>query len=138
MKKILMIDANVPFRKALAEIIECRLPSVSIEGQSDGMAGLAEARSYRPDLVFVDIDLPGKGGLETARRIKELDLGVVIIAFTSYDLPEYLQAIRQSGIDHLVPKDAWTGEEMLALVESILSPGRQTEGRIKPNGEDGE
>jgi hypothetical protein len=40
---------------------------------------------------------------------------------TSYDLPEYQAAAKKSGVEHLVPKDEWTGEDMIDLVRSILS-----------------
>jgi hypothetical protein len=46
---------------------------------------------------------------------------VTIALLTSYDLPEYHAAAKESGIEHLVPKDEWTGEDMVALVQSIVS-----------------
>ena len=40
---------------------------------------------------------------------------------TSYDLPEYKAAAEKSGVEHMVPKDEWTGEDMVALVHTILT-----------------
>ena len=117
-----MIDDNVPFREALAKIIDCRWPLVTIQGASDSIDGLARLKSFLPDLVFVDIHLPGESGLDLSRKIKYVSPDTIIIAFTSYDLPEYRNAMQESGIDHFIPKDAWTGEEMLTLVASVLYP----------------
>lgn len=120
MKTILIIDDNLYFCEAFVKIIYSRLPGVSIECASDGMEGLGKVRRILPHLVFVDIHLPGESGLDLVRRIKAINPDTIVVAFTSYDLPEYRSAMDQSGVDHLVPKDSWTGEEMLALVESII------------------
>ena len=120
MKTILMIDDNIHFCQALEKIIKGKLPGVAIEGAADGMGGLEKVKRLLPHLVFIDIHLPGESGLELVRKIKAVNPDTIIVAFTSYDLPEYRSAMGQSGVDHLVPKDAWTGEEMLALVESII------------------
>jgi len=40
---------------------------------------------------------------------------------TSYNLPEYQKAAKDSGIEHLIPKDEWTGDEIISLVKSIVS-----------------
>ena len=65
--------------------------------------------------------LPSQNGLDLARQIKSDHPEIIIVILTSYDLPEYQVAAKESGVDHLVPKDAWTGEDMLDLVQSILT-----------------
>jgi len=120
MIKILIIDGNVPFRQALAKIIDCRLPEVSIEEASDGVLALEKIKSSLPCLVFVDIHLPGIDGLAYVKKIKQIVPESIIIAFTRYDFPEFQTTLYQSGADHFIPKDTWTGEEMLNLVESIV------------------
>jgi len=75
----------------------------------------------RPDLIFMDIKLPGESGLELTRKIKTDHPTIIIIILTSYDLPEYREAAREHGADYFLSKGSSTGEEILALVESILS-----------------
>jgi two-component system, response regulator YesN len=123
MKEILMIDSNLHFCEALERIINSRLPGVAITKASNGTEGLEKVASHLPHLVFIDIHMPGENGPGLVRSIKAINPDTIVIAFTSYDLPEYRSAMGQCGVDHLVPKDAWTGEEMLALVESIMSVG---------------
>ena len=46
---------------------------------------------------------------------------MIVVILTSYDIPEYQKAASESGIEHLVPKDDWTGEDMIDLVQTILA-----------------
>jgi DNA-binding NarL/FixJ family response regulator len=77
--------------------------------------------TFQPDLIFLEIHLPTETGLDLAGRIKAAHPEIVIVILTSYDLPEYKLAVEQSGVEHMVPKDDWTGEDMIALVQSIFS-----------------
>ena len=78
-------------------------------------------QSFSPNLIFLEIHLPSQSGLDLARQIKGAHPEIIIVILTSYDLPEYKAAVEESGIEHLVPKDDWTGEDMIALVHTILT-----------------
>ena len=78
-------------------------------------------QGFNPDLIFLEIHLPSESGLDLARQIKHDHPEIIIVILTSYDLPEYEAAAKKSGIEHLVPKDDWTGEDMVALVHTILA-----------------
>ncbi|MBW2429273.1 MAG: response regulator [Deltaproteobacteria bacterium] len=121
MFKILIIDPNRPFRRSLKKVLVNRFPFVDIQEASDGNAGLKLVQGFSPNLVFLDIHLPSESGLDLARRIKSDYPEIIIVILTSYDLPEYQAAAEESGIEYLVPKDYWTGEDMMALVHSILT-----------------
>ena len=121
MFKILIIDPNGPFRRSLKKVLVNRFPFVDIQEASDGSAGLKMVQSFSPNLVFLEIHLPSESGLDLARQIKSNHPEIIIVIFTSYDLPEYQAAAEESGIEYLVPKDDWTGEDMMALVHSILT-----------------
>lgn len=119
MCKVLIVEDNFTFRQMLKEILASRFPSMEISEESDGSGLLAKIDSFRPTIVFMDIRLPGENGLELTRRIKMSRPGVIIVILTSYDLPEYRQAARESRADHFMTKDSPT-QDFLALVESIL------------------
>lgn len=121
MFKILIVDPNSPFRLSLKMILVNRFPFVDIELASDGNEGLDKVNTFSPNLIFLEIHLPAENGLELARKIKAGHPDIIIVMLTSYDLPEYQSAAEKSGIEHLVPKDEWTGEDMIDLVRSILS-----------------
>jgi CheY-like chemotaxis protein len=121
MFKILIVDPNDPFRQSLKKVLVNRFPSVDIQEAADGNEGLQKVEDFHPHLIFLEIHLPAETGLELAGRIKADHPDIIIVILTSYDLPEYQIAAQLSGVEHTVPKDDWTGEDMIALVQSILS-----------------
>jgi len=121
MFKIFILDPNDPFRRSLKQVLMNRFPSVEVQEAADGDEGLPIVEAFQPDLIFLEIQLPTETGLDLAGRIKAAHPDIIIVILTSYDLPEYKLAVEQSGVEHMVPKDDWTGEDMIALVQSILS-----------------
>jgi len=121
MFKILIVDPNDPFRRSLKKVLVNRFPSVDIQEAADGNEGLQKVEDFHPHLIFLEIHLPAETGLELAGRIKADHPDIIIVILTSYDLPEYKIAAEKMGVEHIVPKDDWTGEDMIALVQSILS-----------------
>lgn len=121
MFKILIIDPNGPFRRSLKKVLVNRFPLVAIQEASDGRAGLKMVQGFSPNLIFLEIHLPSESGLDLARQIKIDYPEIIIVILTSYNLPEYQAAAQEAGIEYLVPKDDWTGEDMMTLVHSILT-----------------
>ena len=121
MFKILIVDPNDPFRLSLKKVLVNRFPSVDIQEAADGNEGLQKVEDFHPNLIFLEIHLPAETGLDLAGRIKTDHPDIIIVILTSDDLPEYQTAAEQLGVEHMVPKDDWTGEDMIALVRSILS-----------------
>jgi DNA-binding NarL/FixJ family response regulator len=121
MFKILIVDPNGPFRRSLKKILINRFPFVDIREASDTGDASAMVPDFRPNLLFLELHLPSESGLDLARRIKSAHPDIIVVILTSYDIPEYQEAAAESGIEHLVPKDDWTGEDMIDLVQTILS-----------------
>ena len=67
------------------------------------------------------LHLPSESGLELVRQIKIDHPDIITVTLTSYDLPQYQAAAKESGVEHLVPKEDWTGEVMMTLVHNILA-----------------
>ena len=80
-----------------------------------------KVNTFDPNLIFLEIHLPAQSGLVLARRIKFDHPDIVIVILTCYDLPEYQTAAEESGVEHLVSKDAWTAVDMIDPVQLILS-----------------
>lgn len=121
MFKILIVDPNAPFRRSLKKVLANRFPFADIQEATDGDEGLQIVEADHPDLIFLEIHLPAETGLDLATRIKAHHPDIIIVILTSDDLPEYKTAAEKSGAEHMVPKDDWTGEDMIALVQSIVS-----------------
>ena len=121
MYKTLIVEDNDNFRQTLRSLLDSRFPSMTFEEARDGSEALEKVSAFDPDLIFMDIKLPGESGLELTKRIRHSNSKVKIIILTSYDLPEYREVAREGGANHFVSKGSSKAEEILALVETILS-----------------
>ncbi len=121
MFKILIIDANTLFRESLVKSLFTRFAAVEVEQAGSGAEGLSKAGSFAPQLIFIDIYLSDISGFDLAKKIKRLYPEIIIATFASFDSPEYRAAAAQCGVEHLIPKDDWTGADILDWVQSIRS-----------------
>jgi DNA-binding NarL/FixJ family response regulator len=126
MCRTLIVEDNSTFRQMLKEILYFRFPTMEIVGEPDGNELFTKLDAFHPDIVFIDIRLPGENGLELTQKIKMNYPDIIVVILTSYDLPEYRQAALQSKADYFVTKDSPT-QNFLALVES-LCPGQKHDG----------
>ena len=97
-----------------------RFPAVEFYGAGDGEEALQKVETYHPNLIFMDIRLPGESGLELTRKIKTSHPDIFIIILTSYDLPEYREVAARYRADYFFSKGSSGTENILKLVESIL------------------
>jgi DNA-binding NarL/FixJ family response regulator len=118
--KTLIVEDNVSFRQALLEILAKRFPLMSIEEAGNGEEAFQNIGLQVPDLIFMDIKLPGENGLQLTQKIKTKYPKVVVTILTSYDFPEYREAGYRYGANHFIVKGSSTNEEILSLVESIV------------------
>ncbi len=119
MFKTLLVEDSLHFRQLLKESLKERFPSMVVEEATEGIEAMQKIDSVCPDLVFMDIRLPGENGLELTKRIKVRCPDIKVIILTSYDLPEYRQTANQIGASHFVAKGSTTMEEILGLVTSV-------------------
>ena len=127
MFKTLIVEDNIIFRKSLKEIICRQFPSMLIGEATDCKEAIEKVHSFCPDLIFMDIKLPGGDGLQLTKKIKTQHGKIIIIIVTNYDLPEYRQAIHKCGASYFFSKSSSTRDEIVSLVESIVSDKRHEE-----------
>lgn len=104
MYKILIADDEQLERKALKQIIQQNMPLLEVVGDArNGDEALELAQEYSPDIVLLDIKMPGRTGLEAAREILCLNPEAEIIIVTAFDYFEYAQeAIHMGACDYLL------------------------------------
>jgi CheY-like chemotaxis protein len=117
--KVLTVEDSTLFRQLLKERMHDRFPSIEIYEAVDGEEAFQKIEISRPDLIFMDIRLPGENGLELTQKIKARYPNMIVIILTSYDLPEYREFSHQYA-DYFFSKDSSTTENIFTLVESIL------------------
>jgi len=119
--KTLIVEDNANVRQAIKEILISKFPSMFIAQAADGREALLKLGKHRPDLIFMDIELPGKSGLVLIKEIKKTYPHAVIIILTHHDLPEYREAAYQNGAQYFLSKESTKADEIVELVESILA-----------------
>lgn len=101
MLRILIVDDEPLARARLRALLEAQA-EVEIVGEAgDGNAALAACADAEPDLVLLDIAMPGLDGMETARRLAALEAPPAVVFCTAYDA-HALSAFEASAIDYLV------------------------------------
>jgi DNA-binding response OmpR family regulator len=91
----------------------------SVEGATTGAEAMRMARRLRPDLILLDIMLPGESGIEVCERIRELDEEVVIIMVTAKDAEEEKVRGFEAGADDYVTKP-FGMKELVARINANL------------------
>ncbi len=121
MSRALIVEDSTIFRKLLKETLHSRFPAMEILEAADGAEAMQKIVSHPPDLIFMDIKLPGESGLELTTKIKAKHPDVVIIILTSYDSPEYREAATQAKANYFLSKGSSSKENILSLVETALA-----------------
>lgn len=119
MKKILLVEDNEMNRDMLSRrLIRKGFEVITAE---DGLEGVEKALSEHPDLILMDMNLPGIDGWEATQRIREQEQGkrTPIIAVTAHAMsPDYEKAIN-AGCDHYEPKPIQL-ESLLRKINTLL------------------
>lgn len=117
----LLADDDALFRSLLRAMLARHFPEMSVAEAADGWRAAALAEMLRPQWIFMDINLPGRNGLDLTREFKASDPGILVCLFTDYDLPEYRIAARECGADQVIVKEESTEAAIVAMVEAQLS-----------------
>jgi len=117
--RALIVEDNASFRRILKDILYRRFPEMPVEEAAEGNEAMQKVNALVPDLIFMDIRLPGENGLQLTKRIKGDFPGIIIIILTSYDLQEYREAAQKYGANYFLTKGSSTEEEIAALVKAI-------------------
>jgi two-component system, cell cycle response regulator DivK len=119
-QRILVIEDHEDNRQILRDLLTSA--NFEVIEAVDGEAGLAAAATHRPDLILIDIQLPGIDGYEASRRLKaDTRLHAIpIIAVTSYALAGEADTARAAGCDAYIPKP-YSPRQLLAKVREYLS-----------------
>ncbi|MEA2084524.1 MAG: response regulator transcription factor [Thermodesulfobacteriota bacterium] len=121
MLRTLIVDDSATFRKTFKSALCERFPFMLIKEALNTTEALQKIKAFPPDVIFMDIRLPGESGLELTKRIKASHPEIAIIILTAYDLREYREAAYNGGADAFIPKDSLNLADIAALIKSIFS-----------------
>ena len=116
----LIVEDNAEYRRLLRQALHGHFPAMDVQEAENGHEADERIRVHAPDLIFMDINLPGQNGLELTKKIKARFPGVVVVVLTNYDQPEYREMAVRCRADHFLSKGSATQEHILALVETLV------------------
>ena len=112
---VLIADDHSLIRQGLKQILEIEKDLAVVAQASNGSEAVQLARECRPDVILMDINMPGTNGLQAIKEIKQEKLECKIIVLTIHEDREYLFKTLQMGAEGYVLKDA----EPSVLIEAI-------------------
>lgn len=113
--RILLADDHTLVRRGICRLLEDQ-PDLEVVGEAaDGHEAVAKAAELQPDVVLMDIGMPGMNGLEATERIKHRFPDIQVLLLTVHDDEEYLFRALKVGASGYVLKEAETSVLMLAL-----------------------
>ena len=116
----MLVEDSSSFRQVVKDNLQDQFPSMEIIEAADGVEALQKIDGRPPNLIFMDISLPGENGLELTRKIKADYPNVTVIILTSHDSPEYREAAIRYKADYFFSKGALLNDGVFTLVKSIL------------------
>jgi two-component system response regulator MprA len=121
---ILVVDDDAPIRRMLDRTLSAE--GYAVETAADGGEALAAVERSAPDLVVLDVGLPGVDGLAVSRRLRAKGLAVPVLLLTARDsVPDRVAGLDAGADDYLVKPFAT--EELLARVRALLRRGKSPE-----------
>lgn len=116
----MVVDDQAMIRNALSALIGGAVDMEVVAQAADGHQAVELARRLRPDVVVMDVRMPGSDGLEATRIICNQNPPVAILVLTTYDLDEYVLNAIRSGASGFLLKDG-DGDELLAAIRACAS-----------------
>lgn len=121
MVRVLVVDDQSPFRAA-AKLVVSATDGFEVVGEAEtGEDSVEMARSLDPDLVLMDVNLPGISGLEATRLIREQSDRVVILILSTYDEDVYGDRAIESGAAAYIAKSTFGPERLQEAWASAIN-----------------
>ena len=120
--RVMMVDDHAVFRAGVRLLVEAQ-PDMEVVGEArEGGEALQKARQLRPDVLVMDITMPGINGLEATRQIRRELPEVRVLVLTVHSDDEYFFRALEAGASGYVLKEA-AAEEMIAAIRAVAYGG---------------
>lgn len=120
--RVLVVDDQRLMRDGLRTLLELE-PDMAVAGEAaNGEEALEQFRHARPDVVLMDVRMPGMDGVEATRRLHAMDPGAKVIILTTFDDDEYVfEGLRAGAVGYLLK--ALSGEELADAIRTVAKGG---------------
>jgi two-component system response regulator NreC len=127
--RILLADDHNVVREALKMLIDGEPDMTVIAEAADGTAAVERALSLKPDVIVLDISMPGVNGLQAARTLKKQAPQIAIVTLTRHTEDGYLQELLRSGVSAYVLKQS-AARELLHAIRTAAAGGQYVDSTL--------
>lgn len=126
--RVLIVDDHAILRDGIRSLLERQDDIVVVGEAGNGLEALSQVSALLPDIVLMDIAMPGMNGIEATHQIKELYPDVKILVLTQHDNREYIEPLLQAGASGYILKRSG-GKEVVNAIRHVyedsgyLEPG---------------
>ncbi len=120
---VLLVDDHAVVRAGFSMLLSSHALIGEIMDVDRGEAACQHYKTFQPDVVVMDLSMPGIGGLETIRRLRQLDSNAVILVYSIHDETIYVERALQAGAKGYVSKNS--AAVVLAEAVSVVASGNQ-------------
>ncbi|MGI5836787.1 MAG: response regulator [Chloroflexota bacterium] len=120
--KVLLVDDHAILREGIRALLALSKDIEVVGEAGDGQQAIEQVQQLTPDVVLMDIAMPGLDGLEATRRIKERFKNVKVLILTQHENREYVFPILKAGADGYVLKKA-AGTELISAIRAVNEGG---------------
>jgi two-component system, NarL family, response regulator NreC len=118
--KLLLVDDHAVVRSGLRMLLQAE-PDLVIVGEAEtGLEGVAKAEELRPDVVLMDISMPGMSGIEATSAIKRACPATAVLALTMHEDKAYFFEMLSAGASGYVPKRA-APDELVSAIRTVFA-----------------
>jgi DNA-binding NarL/FixJ family response regulator len=120
--RVVIADDHAILREGVRALLQLH-PDIEVVGEAaDGKAALAEVERLDPDLVLMDIAMPGLGGIEATIELKKLGRRAKILILSQYEDREYVRRLLKAGVSGYVLKKS-AGSELANAIRAVYRGG---------------
>jgi DNA-binding NarL/FixJ family response regulator len=119
-KTVLIVDPSPIFRRTLKSVIQTSEAGVDVHEADSADQAAQVLNREPPDVIFIDIALPGHKGIEFIRTMKEVVPESYVVVLTSHDSEEHEAASIQKGADYFLSKDRSGGLQLVHVINTVM------------------
>jgi DNA-binding NarL/FixJ family response regulator len=127
--RILLADDHVTVRHGLKLLIDTQPDMKVISEASDGKTAMQSALAVKPDVIVMDISMPGMNGLAATRALKQKQPNVVIVTLTRHGDDAYVQELLRAGVAGYVLKQS-APTELLQAIRAAAAGGQYLDSTV--------
>ncbi len=120
--KLMLADDHAVVRSGLRMLLEAQLDMEIVGEAENGLETITQAQTLRPDIILMDVEMPGMNGIEATYEIKMLLPETAVLALTMYEDEQYFFEMLKAGASGYVPKRA-APDELVNAIRTVYAGG---------------